>query len=62
VVKNIKSPLLILTGEEYDKITFADLHERLRSILRGNRAPVNSANFHPDGSSGIIRHRPKDAG
>ena len=26
------SPLLVLTGEEYDKITFANLHERICSV------------------------------
>src|ERR1700733_12719259 len=54
-----QSPLLVLTGEEYDKITFADLHERICSVLRGNRAPVIAQVFRPDGSSEIIRHRPK---
>jgi hypothetical protein len=55
-----QSPLLVLTGEEYDKITFADLHERICSVLRGNRAPVVAPIIHPDGSSETIRHRPKN--
>lgn len=55
-----QSPLLVLTGEEYDKITFGDLHERICSVLRGNHAPVIAQVFRPDGSTEIIRHRPKD--
>jgi len=51
-----QSPLLVLTGEEYDKITFAHLHERICSVLRGNRAPVVAQIIHPDGSTEIIRH------
>jgi hypothetical protein len=54
-----QSPLLILTGGEYDKITFADLYERICSALRGNRAPVIAQIIFPDGSSEIICHRPK---
>ena len=57
-----QSPLLVLTGEEYDKIMFADLHERICLVLRGNRAPVIARIFHPDGSTNIIRRRPKDGG
>jgi hypothetical protein len=57
-----QSPLLVLTGEEYDKITFADLHERLCSVLRGNRAPVIAQVLRPDGSTELIRHRPKRSG
>ncbi len=55
------SPLLVLTGEEYDKITFADLHERICSALRGNRAPVVAQIILPDGSTEIIRNRPEPA-
>ncbi len=56
-----QSPLLVLTGEEYDKITFTDLYERICSALRGNRAPVIAQIIFPDGSTEIIRHRPKSA-
>jgi len=52
-------PLLVLTGEEYNKITFSDLYERICSALRGNRAPVIAQIIRPDGSNEIIRHRPK---
>ena len=51
------SPLLVMTGEAYDNISFVDLHERICSVLRGNRAPVVAQIFHPDGSIEIIRHR-----
>ncbi|HME00247.1 MAG TPA: hypothetical protein VKM93_23310 [Terriglobia bacterium] len=37
-----QSPLLILSGEEYDKITFADFCEGICSVLRGNRAPATA--------------------
>ncbi|HET7290998.1 MAG TPA: hypothetical protein VFM88_01105 [Vicinamibacteria bacterium] len=30
-------PLLVLSGSEYAKITFADLHERICDALRGDR-------------------------
>ena len=33
-------PLLVLTGEEYTRISFQDLHRRLCDALRGNRAPM----------------------
>lgn len=54
-----QSPMLILTGQEYDKITFSDLYERICSGLRGNRAPVIAQIIRPDRSNEIIRHRPK---
>jgi hypothetical protein len=57
-----QSPLLVLTGEEYDRITFVDLHERICSVLRANRAPVVAQVVLPDGSTKIIRHRTKTAG
>jgi hypothetical protein len=55
-----QSPLLVLTGEEYDRITFADLHERICSALRGNRAPVVAQAFRPDGSIIVVRDWPKN--
>jgi hypothetical protein len=57
-----QSPLLVLTGEEYDETTFAELHERLCSALRGNRAPVVAQIFRPNGSTEIIRDLPKNSG
>jgi hypothetical protein len=57
-----RSPLLVLTGDAYDRITFADLHERICSALRGTRAPVVAQIFHPDGSTEIIRRLPKSSG
>jgi hypothetical protein len=54
-----QSPLLVLAGEEYDKITFSDLYLRICSVLRGDRAPVIAQIVRPDGSNEIIRQRPK---
>jgi hypothetical protein len=55
-----QSPLLMLSGEEYAQITFADLHERLCAVLRGNRAPVVAEILKPDGSTTIVRGRPEE--
>jgi hypothetical protein len=52
-----QSPLLILTGEEYARITFDDLYDRLCAALRGNRAPIIAEILKPDGSRAIIRSR-----
>jgi hypothetical protein len=57
-----QSPLLVLTGEEYDKITFADLYKRICSALRGKRARVVAQIFRPDGSIEIIRGLPTKSG
>jgi hypothetical protein len=58
------SPLLVLTGEEYARIGFADLHERICDALRGNRPPVVAEAFLPDGTHRILRQKkpPDDAG
>ena len=52
-------PLLVLTGEEYAKITFENLYERLCAALRGNRPPVIAQAFKPDGSVSILRATPE---
>lgn len=54
------SPLLVLTGEEYAKIPFEELHRRICDSLRGNRAPVAADIFLPDGTHKIIRERKKE--
>ena len=51
------SPLLVLTGEEYARITFAELHQRVCDALRGNRSPVVAEILLPDGTHKIIRGR-----
>ena len=51
------SPLLVLTGEEYARLTFEQLHDRLCDALRGNRAPVVAEVLLPDGTHQIIRGR-----
>ena len=51
------SPLLVLTGEEYARISFDDLHRKICDALRGNRAPVVAEMLLPDGTHKIIRGR-----
>jgi len=58
------SPMLVLTGEEYARMTFEQLHDRICDALRGNRAPVLMEMFLPDGTHKTLRQpRPRgDAG
>ena len=49
------SPLLVLTGEEYARITFEELHRKIWDALRGHRAPVVAEVLLPDGTHKIIR-------
>ena len=51
------SPLLLLTGEEYGRMTFQALHERICEALRGNRSPVVMEVLLPDGTHKIIRQK-----
>jgi hypothetical protein len=51
------SPLLLLTGEEYARMTFEELHERICEALRGNRSPVALELLLPDGTHRIFRQR-----
>ena len=51
------SPLLLLTGEEYSRMTFQELHERISNALRGNRSPVLMELLLPDGTHTVIRQR-----
>ena len=50
-----RSPLLVLSGEEYKGMTFSLLHGRLCHALRGNRNPVLAEILLPDGSHKVIR-------
>lgn len=43
-------PLLVLTGEEYEKSTFDELHGRICDALRGTRPEVVMEAWGPDGS------------
>ena len=43
-------PLLVLTGEEYETSTFAELHRRICDTLRGSRPEVMGEAWGPDGS------------
>ena len=58
------SPLMLLTGEEYARMTFQELHERICNALRGNRSPVALEILLPDGTHRIIRQSksPDDSG
>ena len=49
------SPLLLLTGEEYARMTFDELHQRICDALRANRSPVVAEVFLSDGTHRIIR-------
>lgn len=53
------SPLLVLTGEEYARITFEELHNRICDVLRGNRSPIVAEVFLPDGTKKVIRGKKK---
>lgn len=53
------SPLLVLTGQEYARISFHDLHSRLCDVIRGNRAPVVAQVFDAKGEQKLIRKRAK---
>ena len=56
------SPLLLLTGEQYARLTFPELHERICDALRGNRSPVVMEVMLPDGTHKIIRQKkPSDS-
>jgi hypothetical protein len=54
------SPLLVLTGEEYSRITFEELRRRLCDALRGNRPPVIAEILQPNGKHTIIRAKDKE--
>jgi hypothetical protein len=54
------SPLLVLTGEEYSRISFAELHQKLCDALRGNRSPVIAEILLPDGTNRIMRQRKEE--
>ena len=51
------SPLLVITGEEYAHLPFAELHRRICAALRANRSPVVAEVFLPDGTHRVIRGR-----
>ena len=43
-------PLLVLTGEEYERSTFGELHARICDALRGSRPEVVMEAWEADGS------------
>ena len=54
------SPLLVLPGEEYARLTFDALRRRICDALRGNRAPIVMEVLLPDGTHEIYRERPEE--
>jgi hypothetical protein len=58
------SPLLLLTGQEYARMTFDELHDQICEALRGNRAPIAMEILLPDGTHRFIRQKrpPGDSG
>lgn len=53
------SPLAVLTGQEYARMTFEELHRRICNALRGNRAGVVAEILLPDGTHRVMRERKK---
>ena len=51
------SPLLLLTGQEYARMTFEELHERICDALRGNRSTIAMEILLPDVTHQIIREK-----
>lgn len=56
------SPLVCLTGEQYARVTFDELHRRICDALRGNRAAVVAEVLLPDGTHRLIRTTNKPSG
>jgi hypothetical protein len=52
---SIYATLWTLTGQEYARMTFEQLHDRLCDALRGNRSPIVAEVLLPDGTHQIIR-------
>jgi hypothetical protein len=52
--QEFESPLLVLSGAEYAAMPFQALHDRLCSILLGDRPELVMQAFAPDGSSTLI--------
>jgi hypothetical protein len=47
-------PLLVLTGEEYERSTFGELHARICDALRGPRPEVVMEAWGPDGGVRLV--------
>jgi hypothetical protein len=54
VVQEYKSPLLVLSGREYESLPFAALHERICDALRGDRPRVMMEFCSGDGRRRLI--------
>lgn len=51
------SPLLVMTGEDYARSSFENLHTRICDVLRGNRSPVAAEILLPDGTHQVVRQK-----
>ena len=49
-IQRFVDPLLVLTGEEYERSSFAELHRRLCDALRGSRPRVLMETWAGDGT------------
>jgi hypothetical protein len=49
-----RNPLLALSGEEYARISFVDLHDRICDALRGERPRVIAQSLTSDGGVQLI--------
>jgi len=52
-IQRYVDPLLVLTGEEYERSTFAELHSRICDALRGSRPRVVMEAWGGDGSVSV---------
>lgn len=50
-----EDPLLVITGEEYEKTSFGTLHRRLCDALRGDRPRVTLLVLRPTGEAYVLR-------
>jgi hypothetical protein len=48
------APLLVLSGAEYERLSFAELHDKLCTALRGDRPRTIGEVLTPDGGIGIL--------
>jgi hypothetical protein len=53
-VQQYEDPLLVLSGEEYDRIPFGELYRRICDALRGDRPRCVLETMRGDGSKSVI--------
>ncbi len=54
IAQEYVDPLLVLSGKEYARITFDELHERICDVLRGDRPRVAAEILTPGGGHRIV--------